>query len=319
MMNVKTLTKERFLLQSFQPTLTVFAAAVASLFLATPSQAFSLLNSQGNIEFSAYNFGNGVGSPTFGTRVPGELLSPGRNYPLLTTPPVPPSQTKSGSLPLGDVWVDPRGSGNIGIETITFPTIAGISWSGNGVFLKDENTNDNLAVSNASYAQASFKTTVASNYERFVSMNVGGSIDLTKPDAWVAGSAIGEFVTPGSVIPFQFLFGFDGANRGREDFIAIAPANSSIIVQSISAGDSSFNVLGAAMYGNIFGLKEGDNITLKATFTCYAFNGQCGAPEIQFGQPVPEPLTMLGSAAAVGFVAAFNRRLAKVTKEKKDS
>lgn len=34
---------------------------------------------------------------------------------------------------------------------------------------------------------------------------------------------------------------------------------------------------------------------------------------------VPEPLTMLGSAAAVGFMAAFNRRLAKVTKEKKNS
>ncbi len=34
---------------------------------------------------------------------------------------------------------------------------------------------------------------------------------------------------------------------------------------------------------------------------------------------IPEPLTMLGSAAAVGFVAAFKRRLAKVTKEDKNS
>jgi hypothetical protein len=319
MMNVKTLTKERFLPQPFQPTLTVFAAAVASFFLATPSQAFSLLNSQGNIEFSAYDVGNGVGSPTFGTRVPGELLSPGRNYPLLTTPPVPPSQTKSGSLGLSDTWVDPRGSGNIAINTITLDTVAGIVWQGNGVFLKDENTNDNLAVSNASYAQASFETTVATTYERFAGINVGGSIDLTKPDAWVAGSFIGEFVTPGSVIPFEFLFGFDGANRGREDFIAIAPANSSIIVQSIATASDNFRVQGAATYGNIFGLNVGDIVTLKGTFTCNAFNGQCGAPTIQFSSAVPEPLTMLGAATAVGFGTAFKRRLAKVTKESKNS
>ena len=49
MMNVKTLTKERSLPQLFQPTLTVFAAAVASLFLATPSQAFELVFSSPNV------------------------------------------------------------------------------------------------------------------------------------------------------------------------------------------------------------------------------------------------------------------------------
>ena len=37
------------------------------------------------------------------------------------------------------------------------------------------------------------------------------------------------------------------------------------------------------------------------------------------GTAVPEPLTMLGAATAVGFGTAFKRRLAKVTKENKNS
>ena len=171
-MNVKILTREHSLPQLFQPTLTVFAAAVASLFLATPSQAFSLRDSQGYIEFSAYDVGNGVGQPT--------------------------SQTKSGSLssPLSDTWDDPRGSGNMGIATIALPTVGGIFWFADGVFLNDKDHNDSLAVRVAASAEASFETTVTTDYISQVYLLLGGSIDLTKADTWVTGGFTGEVETP---------------------------------------------------------------------------------------------------------------------------
>ena len=64
----------------------------------------------------------------------------------------------------------------------------------------------------------------------------------------------------------------------------------------------------------------GDKITLVSQLNINgSFARGQGTANIRYTVPVPEPLTMLGSAAAVGFVAAFNRRLAKVTKDDKNS
>ena len=252
-MNVRTLTRESSL---FQPTLTVFTVAVASLFLATPSQAFSLRDSQGNIQFSAYDVGNGVGQPT--------------------------SQTKSGSLPLSDTWSDPRGSGNVAMAPIALLDFGGIVWYTNGssVVLNDENHDDSLAVRIASSAEASFETTVTGEYERFVWLIIGVSIDLTKADAWVTGSAIGSFETPGLSTPFQIAFGFDGANRGGQDFINMSFLGNTY-AGVMDAGANSFSAVAGGIVGDNFQLNEGDNVSVQGTFTCNAFNGACSNVSIR--------------------------------------
>jgi len=206
MMNVKTLTRERSLLQPFQPTLTIFATAVASLFLATPSQAFELV-------FSSPNVVSGVKGASF------------------TLP-------STGVTSLYDVTLR---QGTVGELYGTPPTF------------DVTNEADAVAIMDASVQGINY-------YAANVSSNL-------------------SFGVPGINV-FYLPYGID---------------------QSIG----SIRILASRSYypgtPTLVSLDPFDPLIYTEV------------------TPVPEPLTMLGSAAAVGFVAAFNRRLAKVTKEKKNS
>jgi hypothetical protein len=294
--SIRSLTSKTFL-----PVLTIL-----TLLSPRPSQAFNLISSEGSIEFSANNLEAPSATPIFGNMLPNELRSPGGNYPVLADP-QPPSQTKFGSLPLSDTWNDPlnRGTGNINISTIAQPTLAAVTWNWTSPGLKDGVdglVNDNLASRNASFGKASFQTTISGLYDRFAYLNVGGSIDLSKPDAWVVGSLVGK-IEEEAFEPI--IFAFDGAGRGRQDFIQAGNGG------FLSAGTDTFVTTGMSFLPPIF-LNAGADALIEGTFTCAAYNGRCESVDIQyFSQPVPEPLTILGSVAALGIGTMLKKQRSK--------
>jgi len=221
-MNVKTLTKERSLPQLFQPTLTVFAAAVASLFLTTPSQAFEFV-------FSSPNVLSGVKDAPF------------------TLP-------STGKTSLYNV-------------TLTQGTVGQVY--GTPPKFDVDNEADAVAIMDAS-AQG------INAYLANVSPNLSFGVSGNK-----------TFFLPYGTAPAITLFGDTppGINLGvwSDIVISLSPPFITRVVPRIGSTQPQDNLVYAQV------------------------------------TPVPEPLTMLGSAAAVGFVAALNRRLAKATKEKKNS
>ena len=194
-------------------------------------------------------------STTSPTSVKGGLLTPNRGYPLISeTSPLAPVQKKNGPIspPLSDVWtVKPPGKGtaNITLQAVALPTVAGITWNGNDIFLNDL-VNDGNAVRNASFGSANFKTTVGALYTELAFLNVGGGIYLDRPDPWVTGSLIGKFDDAAKQHTLEILFGYDGKDRGREDFITAfldgieQPSNSGNFTGSLFAGTDTFSASG---------------------------------------------------------------------------
>ncbi|MFB2891496.1 PEP-CTERM sorting domain-containing protein [Aerosakkonemataceae cyanobacterium BLCC-F50] len=283
----------------FFPLLTI-----TTLLSGHPSQAFTLNNSEGKIEFSSNSLEASSPIPVFGNRLPNELRSPGRDYPTMAIDFEPPAQTNTGVLqpPLSDVWNDPlhRGTASISLQAITFPTLAGIIWD--NLELTDF-VGDQLAARNSSYGKATFTTTVSGLYNTFEFLNVDGSIDLSQPDAWVVGSLKAKI---NGVDIDPIVFGFDGAGRGRKDFIT---ANT---VAIMSAGMDSFSTQGFSWFDTPGFLKEGDAVTIEGTFTCAAYNGTCNPKNFGFrNQQVPEPSTILGLGIVTGFAALLKKATSK--------
>jgi hypothetical protein len=308
---------------------------LTTLALFSPSSAwgFTLNSSEGKIEFSVRPVE--LPSPnrkydptTTPTSVEGGLLTPGEGYPEISLEmPNPPIQTKEGSLTLSDVWDDPRGIANITVQTITQPTLAAIGWDAEDVFLYDL-VADQSAARNTSFGSAEFTTTISDLYREFASLNVQGGIDLNQEDAWVVGSLIGHFGGAAAPHTLEILFGFDGANRGREDFIKAyldGELNPQTFTGSLAAGTNTFNAQGLLLSEEIFPLNQGEIFTIEGTFSCVGFNGGCINQEIRFSSPpavpaeenVPEPLTILASATALGFGALFKREHSKQQKKAK--
>jgi hypothetical protein len=285
----------------------------AAALVAEPCLAFTISSSSGDIEFSVRPVTTpnpptrSYDAATTSTSVEGGLLTPGRGYPSISeASPDFPIQKKNGSIasPLSDIWNDPlnRGKANISLEAIAQPRLAGISWDAKGVFL-DDLVEDNNSVRNASFGAASFTTTLASLYTEVAFLNVGGSIDLEATDSWVTGSLRGIFGGAASPNTLEIVFGFDGANRGRQDFIT-AFINGSEVSNfgSMKAGAKSFSTKGLLFSNDSSPLNVGDEVTIEGTFSCVAFNGQCETVKVGFDpHPVPEPLTIIGSILAIGF------------------
>jgi hypothetical protein len=291
----------------FLPFLTI--ATIGTLSSAYPSQAFILNNSEGKIEFSSNLLDAPSPIPVFGNRLPNELRSPGENYPEIAENFQPPAQTKTGPIqtPLSDTWNDPldRGTASIKLQSITFPNLAGIIWD--NLELTDF-VGDELAARNSSYGKATFTTTVSGPYKTFEFLNVGGSIDLTQPDAWVVGSLKGKI---NGVDIDPIVFGFDGAGRGRKDFIT---ANK---VALMSAGTDSFFTQGFSLFDTPGVLNFGDIVTIEGTFTCAAYNGTCDPKNFGFkNQQVPEPSSILGTLIfSAGIVLRSKWKISKINQE----
>ena len=285
---------------------------LTTLALFSPSSAwgFTLNGSDGKIEFSVRPVE--LPSPnreydptTTSTSVKDGLLTPGEGYPEISLEmPNPPIKTKQGSLTLSDIWDDPRGTANITVQTVTQPTVAGIGWSGTGVFLNDL-VADQSAARNASFGSAEFTTTISGPYTEYAFLNVQGRIDTTQEDAWVVGSLIGHFGGAAAHHTLEILFGFDGHNRGREDFIKAyldGELNPNTFSKSLASGTDTFNAKSLLTIGEFFTLNPGDNVTIEGTFSCVGFNGACTSQEMNFSpsdpesvpEPVPEPSSMLG-------------------------
>ena len=284
----------------FLTTLAVFSPCSA--------WGFTLNGSDGQIEFSVRpvesSSSNRKYDPTTTpTSVEGGLLTPGEGYPEISLEmPNPPIQTKEGTLTLSDVWNDPRGIANIKVQTVTLPTVAGISW--NGVFLNDL-VADKSAARNASFGSTEFTTTISGPYTEFAFLNVKGRIHPNQEDAWVVGSLIGHFGGDAAPHTLEILFGFDGINRGREDFIKAyldGQLNPQTFTGFLASGTDTFNAQGVLSLNETFPLKQGDEVTVEGTFSCVGFNGGCTNQEIKFSPSdpesvptvVPEPSSMLG-------------------------
>jgi hypothetical protein len=238
----KSIVTGKFIL----PFLTTLA-----LFSPSSAWAFTLNGSDGKIEFSVRPVKlpspNREYDPTTTlTSVKDGLLTPGEGYPEISLDPTPPTQTKEGSLPLSDVWNDSRGKANIKVQTVTLPTVAGISWNAEGVFL-DDSVADPSAARNASFGSAAFTTTISGLYTEYAFLNVQGRIDTTKEDAWVVGSLIGHFGGAAAPHTLEILFGFDGASRGRKDFIKAyldGELNPNTFSNFLASGTDTFNAKG---------------------------------------------------------------------------
>ena len=299
----KSIVTGKFILP-FLTTLAVFSPCSA--------WGFTLNSSDGKIEFSVRPVG--LSSPnrkydptTTSTSVEDGLLTPGNKgipiagegYPEISLEmPNPPIQTKEGSLnPLSDVWDDPRGIANITVQAVTLPTAAGITWKGKDVFL-DDLVADQSAARNASFGSAEFTTTISNFYQEFAFLSVGGEIDLNQEDAWVVGSLSGHFGGAADPHTLEILFGFDGANRGREDFIKAyldGELNPTTFTGSLGAETNTFKALGLLSNKEIFLLNQGENVTIEGNFSCVGFNGGCNNKEIKFSsEVVPEPSSTLG-------------------------
>jgi uncharacterized DUF497 family protein len=294
----KSIVTGKFIL----PLLTTLA-----VFSPCSAWGFTLNGSDGKIEFSVRPVE--LPSPnrkydptTTSTSVKDGLLTPGEGYPEISLEmPNPPIKTEQGSLTLSDVWDDPRGIANIKVQTVTLPTVAGILWDAEGVFLDDLVT-DQSAARNASFGSAEFTTTISGLYTEFAFLNVQGIIDTTQEDAWVVGSLIGHFGGAAAPHTLEILFGFDGANRGREDFIKayLDGELSSTFTGFLAPGTGTFNAQGVLSTETFF-LNQGENVTVEGTFSCVGFNGGCTNQEIKFSPSdpesvptVPEPSSMLG-------------------------
>jgi uncharacterized DUF497 family protein len=283
---------------------------LTTLALFSPSSAwgFTLNGSDGKIEFSVRPVE--LPSPnrkydptTTPTSVEGGLLTPGEGYPEISLEmPNPPIQTHSGPLTLSGIWNDPRSIANITVQTLTLPTVAGIFWDAEGVFL-DDLVADQSAARNTSFGSAAFTTTVSDLYTEFAFLNVQGRIDPNQENAWVVGSLIGHFGGAAAPHTLEILFGFDGANRGREDFIKAyldGVLNPQKFTGFLAPGTDTFNAQGVVST-ETFPLDPGDNVTIRGTFSCVGFNGGCTNQEIRFAPSdpesvptVPEPSSMLG-------------------------
>ncbi len=304
----KSIVTGKFIL----PFLTTLA-----LFSPCSALGFTLNGSDGKIEFSVrpvelpspnqkYDLTTTLTSVKGGLLTPGNKGIPiaGEGYPEISLEmPKPPIQTKEGSLPLSDVWDDRRGIANITVQTVTLPTLAGIVWNANDIFLRDS-VADQSAARNASFGSAEFTTTISGPYRELAFLNVGGGIDLNQKDAWVVGSLIGRF--GGAAVPhtLEILFGFDGINRGREDFIKAyvdGELSSQAFTGFLTPGRNTFNAQGLLL-SEAFPLNQGDNVTVEGTFSCVGFNGYCINERIKFisvpddpePECVPEPSSTLG-------------------------
>lgn len=297
----KSIVTGKFILP-FLTTLAVFSPCSA--------WGFTLNGSDGKIEFSVRPVDVELPSPnrkydptTTPTSVKGGLLTPGEGYPEISLEtPNPPIQTHSGPLTLSGLWDDPRGIANITVQTVTQPRLAGILWDAEGVFL-DDLVADQSAARNASFGSAAFTTTVSDLYTEFVFLNVQGRINPNQEDAWVVGSLIGHFGGAAAPHTLEILFGFDGVNRGREDFIKAyldGVLNPQKFTGFLAPGTDTFNAQGVVST-ETFPLEPGDNVTIEGTFSCVGFNGGCTNQEIKFSPSdpesvptVPEPSSMLG-------------------------
>ncbi|WP_310482701.1 PEP-CTERM sorting domain-containing protein [Chamaesiphon sp. VAR_48_metabat_403] len=319
------LKKRIFACKSF-----LFLLTGASLLAPSPSLAFSINRSEGQIEFSVRPVlpitppVRSYDSTTSPTSVKDGLLTPNRGYPLISeASPLAPVQKKDGPIspPLSDVWtVNPPGKGtaNITLQAIAFPTVAGIIWNGDNIFLNDL-VNDGNAVRNASFGSANFKTTVGALYTELAFLNVQGGIYTERPDPWVTGSLIGKFNDAAKPHTLEILFGYDGKDRGREDFITAfldgieQPSNSGNFTGNLFAGANTFSASGVLLSNDFFPLNIGDNVSIEGTFSCVAFNGYCGGNGGFDSQQVPEPSAVLGTftTAVLGAGLLIKRKLKK--------
>jgi hypothetical protein len=300
----------------------VFAGA--SLVNVSPSMSFSTnpKPDEGEIEFSvrpvlpANPPVRQYDAASSSVTIKDGLLTPSRGYPLISEPgPIPPVQKKYGpiSSPLSDTWtVGPagKGTGSVTVRSIAYPSVAGIIW--NGVSL-DDVVDDDYAVRNASMGRASFKTTLNNWYSEFAFLNIGGGIYLDRvakgSDAWVTGSLIGHFNDKAEKHTLEILFGFDGANRGREDFVTAfldgveKPSPSSVFYGNMAAGNDKFRTSGNLWIGHWFGLNRDQDVSVEGTFSCVAFNGYCAGRAGSV--PVPVPSSVFGTLAAFAMGGAF--------------
>lgn len=204
-----------------------------------------------------------------------------------------------------------RKASRISVQTVTLPTLAGIIWDGKDVFL-DDLVADQSAARNASFGSAEFTTTISGFYKELAFLNVSGEIDLDQEDAWVTGSIIGRFGGAAAPHTLEILFGFDGANRGREDFIKAyldGKLNPETFSGFLAAGTNTFTAQGLLFNKEIFLLNQGEDVTVEGTFSCVGFNGRCSDEKtVRFSvappESIPEPASTLGLLAFGIFGAA---------------
>jgi hypothetical protein len=297
-------------------------ASFALLLAPCPTFAFSINSSGGDIEFSVRPVLS-VAPPVRvydnatipNISVKGGLLTPSRGYPLISELlPIQPVQTKIGSIapPLSDVWtVNPPGKGTatVTVGAIALPTVAGIGW---GNISLNDLVSDGNAVRNASSGSASFKTTVGAFYTELAFLNMQGGIYLDRPDPWVTGSLIGKFDDAAKSHTLEILFGFDGKDRGRQDFITAffdgveQPTGNGKFTGSLLAGTDTFTASGSLFSNDIFPLNIGSNVSIEGTFSCVAFNGYCsGNAAFNPPQSVPEPSSILSTFITGAFGAGL--------------
>ncbi len=317
-----------------------FVLSSISLLLPFPSFAFTTSSSSGEIEFSVRKVlpvnppVRQYDSATTTTTLVDALLTPDRGYPLIEElNPVLPVQKKNGSLVpfLSDTWtLNPPGKGdaNIAVKAIALPALAGIVWQGTGKFL-DDIVDDGNAVRNASYGKATFTADEFDSlfsYTELAFLNVFGGIYLDRgKDAWVTGSLVGNFSGAATPHRLEILFGFDGLNRGREDFItAFLDGNEQVPNFSNFNGgllpsEDKFRASGFLFSGDLFPLKKNDQVVIEGTFSCVAFNGYCGG-EARLGKPVPLPSSLFGTIAfaALGTGMMLKRKLKQTKLSKLD-
>ncbi|MBD2187593.1 hypothetical protein [Pseudanabaena mucicola] len=308
-----------------------FVLSSISLLLPSPSFAFTTTSSEGEIEFSVREVlpvnpsVRQYDGATTGTTLVDALLTPDRGYPLITEfNPESPVQKKNGSLvpSLSDTWtLNPPGKGdaNITVKAIAQPALAGIAWQGKGKFL-DDVVDDGNAVRNASYGKATFTADEFDSlflYTELAALNVFGGIYLDRgKDAWVTGSIVGNFSGAATPHRLEILFGFDGLNRGREDFITAfldgveQVTNLGNFSGALAASKDTFSTSGILFSGDLFGLKPRDQVVIEGTFSCVAFNGYCGG-SARVGRPVPVPSSVFGTLAfaALGTGMMLKRKL----------
>jgi len=300
-----------------------FVLSSISLLLPSPSLAFTTTSSSGEIEFSVREvlpvdpLVRQYDGATTSTTLVDALLTPDRGYPLIEEfYPEMPVQKKNGSLvpSLSDKWtMEPLGKGdaNITVKAIAQQSLAGIMWQGKDKFL-DDVVEDGNAVRNASSGKATFtkEELDAPLYTELAALNVFGGIYLDRvdrgKDAWVTGSIVGNFGGAAAPHRLEILFGFDGLNRGRQDFITAFLDGSeqvpyfSTFSGALLASESKFRASGVLFSGDIFGLETGDQVLIEGTFSCVAFNGYCGGSG-SVGRPVPVPSGVFGTLAFAAF------------------
>ena len=330
---MKNIFKSSFILAS---VISIFEASSALAFVEAPPN-----NPKGQIRFSATEVGSNKLTPAFTDSVfPNELLTPGQLYPEMS--PVKQSQYKEGPLDLSDDYSSQYGKANITEVKFTLPNLAGLGWLGSGKFL-DDTSDDGYALRNSSYAQGSWATEITGAHLDLVWLNVNGGLKphINGTDAWVVGSFRGSFEGKNPSTPFEILFGFDGANQGRADFLsynfggtfgninggltASGDDYSGGVSASADFGVDTFDVKLLA-FSDLFGLNAGDVVNIQGTFNCAALNGYCGrttdippewldrVPKVpRFGQGVqenvPGPLPILGLGAMVGYSRKLRKRI----------